>query len=144
MMRKYRPKQSPGRPRGDQRGATLLHNHARGRRRDLFVAVTATFLLLYVFGVIERGSRRLVRVDHDRDSIFVRSLDESIGILGLTELRTPPHPGGSLQRRTPHMALGPDVPDPPLVVVPAATPRTRHRIGERFSVRARSVLAFAS
>jgi hypothetical protein len=38
------------------------------------------------------------------------------------------------------MALGPGVPDPPLVLVRPATPPTRHRIGERLGVRARSVL----
>jgi hypothetical protein len=38
------------------------------------------------------------------------------------------------------MALGPGVPAPPSVVVQSATPLTRHRIGERFAVRARSVL----
>jgi putative transposase len=80
--------------------------------------VTATFRLLYVFVVIEHGSRRLVRVDvtahpgagwtlqqlrevvgfdnshpyllHDRDSIFARHLDESIGALGLKVLKSPP------------------------------------------------------
>jgi len=83
------------------------------------VAVTATFRLLYVFVVIEHGSRRVVRVAvtahptaawtlqqlrevvgfdrahqyliHDRDSIFARSLDESIGNLGLTVYKSPPH-----------------------------------------------------
>jgi transposase InsO family protein len=86
---------------------------------DFFVAVTATFRLLYVFVVIEHGSRRLVRVAvaahptaawtlhqlrevvgfdhasryliHDRGSIFARSFDESIGNLGLTALKSPPH-----------------------------------------------------
>jgi len=82
------------------------------------VAVTATFRLLYVFVVIEHGSRRLVRVAvtahpsaawtfqqlrevvgfdrarryliHDRDSIFAMSLDESIRNLGVTVLKSPP------------------------------------------------------
>jgi putative transposase len=81
--------------------------------------MTATFRLLYVFVVIEHGSRRLVRVDvtahpsaawtlqqlrdvvgighahryliHDRDSIFARHLDESIRALGLSVLKSPPH-----------------------------------------------------
>ena len=72
---------------------------------DFFVAVTATFRMLYVFDVIEHGSRRLVRVDvtahpsaewtlqqlrevvgyedryryliHDRDSIFAKHRDDS-------------------------------------------------------------------
>jgi putative transposase len=52
------------------------------------VAVTATFRLLYVFVVIEHGSRYLIR---DRDSIFARSLDESIRNLGLTAFKSPPH-----------------------------------------------------
>jgi len=86
---------------------------------DFFVAVTATFRLLYVFVVIEHGSRRVVRVAvtahptaawalqqlrevvgfdrthqyliHDRDSIFASSLDESIRNLGVTVLKSPPH-----------------------------------------------------
>lgn len=73
--------------------------------------------LLYVFVVIEHGSRRLVRVDvtahpradwtlqqlrdvvgfddthryllHDRDSIFAKHLDESIKALGLSVLKLP-------------------------------------------------------
>ena len=83
------------------------------------MAITATFRLLYVFVVIEHGRRRLVRVAvtvhpsaawtlqqlrevvgfdrarryliHDRDSIFARSLDDSIRHLGLTVLKSPPH-----------------------------------------------------
>jgi len=82
------------------------------------VAVTATFRLLYVLVVIHPGSRRLVHFNvtahptaawtlqqlreslsfehayryliHDRDSIFAKNLDESIGKLGLTVLRSPP------------------------------------------------------
>jgi len=41
----------------------------------------------------------------------------------------------------PHMALGPSVPDPPSEVVrPATAQLSRHRIGERFVVRARSLV----
>jgi hypothetical protein len=82
------------------------------------VAVTATFRLLYVFVVIEHGSRRLARVAvtahpsaawtlqqlrevvgfdharryliHDRDNIFARSLDKSIRNLGLIVLKSQP------------------------------------------------------
>jgi transposase InsO family protein len=205
-VRKYMPKRPPGRPRGDLRWSTFLHNHADAIVAcDFFLAVTATFKLLYVFVVIEHGSRRLVRVAvtahpsaastqqqlrevvgfdrahqyliHDRDSIFARSLDESIRNLGLTVLKSPPHSPkanaicerviGTIRRECldwmiplseshlrsilrawaghynhgrPHMALGPGVPDPPFVVVPPATPRTRHRLGERLEVRVRSVL----
>jgi len=85
---------------------------------DFFVAITATFRLLYVFVVIEHGSRRLLHVNvtpqptaewtlqqlreaigyedrhryliHDRDRIFAGSLDQSIVRLGLTVLKSPP------------------------------------------------------
>jgi transposase InsO family protein len=118
-IRKYMPKRPPGQPRGDQRWATFLKNHAKAMVAcDFFIAATATFRLLYVFVVIEHGSRRLARVAvtarpnaewtlqqlrevigyedaygyllHDRDSIFARHLDESIRALGLTVLKSPP------------------------------------------------------
>lgn len=118
-VRKYMLKPPAGQPRGDQRWATFLKNHAKAILAcDFFVAVTATFRLLYVFVVIEHGSRRLVRVDvtahpsadwtlqqmrevvgfedphryliHDRDSIFAKHLDESIKALGLNVLKSPP------------------------------------------------------
>jgi hypothetical protein len=114
-VRKYMPKRPPDRPRADQRWATFLRNHANAIVAcDFFVVVTATFRLLYVFVVIEHGSRRVLRVAvtahptaawslqqlrevvgfdrahqyliHDRDSIFARRLDESIRNLGLTVL----------------------------------------------------------
>jgi putative transposase len=63
-VRKNMPKRPDGQPRGDQRWSTFLKNHAKAIVAcDFFVAVTATFRLLYVFVVIEHGSRRLVRVD---------------------------------------------------------------------------------
>jgi transposase InsO family protein len=118
-VRKYMPKHPDAQPRGDQRWSTFLKNHAKAIVAcDFFVAVTATFRLLYVFVVIEHSSRGLVRVDvtthpsadwtlqqlrevigyeaayryliHDRDSIFARHLDESIRALGLTVLKSPP------------------------------------------------------
>jgi len=102
-VRKYLPKRPPGRPRGDLRWSTFLKSHARGVLAcDFFVAVTATFRMLYVFVVIEHGTRRLAHVNvtthpsaawtpqqlreviadaddheyliHDRDSIFARYL----------------------------------------------------------------------
>jgi putative transposase len=119
-VRKYMPKRPNGQPRADQRWSTFLKNHAQAIVAcDFFVAVTASFRLLYVFVVIEHGSRRLARVDvtahpsaewtlqqlrevvgfdvaqryliHDRDSIFSRHLDESIRALGLGVLKSPPH-----------------------------------------------------
>ena len=205
-VRKDLPKRPPGRPRGDQRWSTFLRKHAHAIvAGDCFVAVTVTFRLLYVFLVIEHGSRRLVRVAgtahasaawtlqqlrevvgvdrahryliHDRDRSFARSLDESIRNLGLTVLKSPPHSPkanaicerviGTMRRECldgliplseshlrsilrswvghynhgrPHRALGPGVPAPPSAAVPSATPRSRHRIGERLEVCGRSVL----
>jgi transposase InsO family protein len=118
-VRKYMPRQAPGRPRGDQRWSTFLRNHAEAIVAcDFFVAVTGAFRLLYVFVVIEHGSRRLIHFNvtahpsaawtlqqlrdavgypdrygyliHDRDSIFAKHLDESIGKLGMTVLKSPP------------------------------------------------------
>ena len=117
-VRKYMPRRSPGRPRGDQRWLTFLKNHAKSLIAcDLFVAVTATLRLLYVFVVIRHRSRRLVHFNmtehptaawtlqpwrhavgdedcfqylrHDRDSIFTKHLDESLSRLGLTVLKSP-------------------------------------------------------
>ena len=118
-VREYMPKPPSGQPRGDQRWATVLKNHAYAILTcGFFAAVTATFRLLYVFGIIEHGSRRLLRVDvtahpsaertlqqwreivgfddthryliHDRDSIFAKQLDESIKALGLNLLKSRP------------------------------------------------------
>ncbi len=115
---KYVPKRPGGGPRGDQRWSTFLRNHAKAILAcDFFVAVTATFRMLFVFVVIEHGTRRLAHVNvtadptaewtlqqlreaigegeghsyliHDRDSIYARHLDESNKALGLTVLKTP-------------------------------------------------------
>ena len=118
-VRKYMPKPRPGRPRGDQRWSTFLHNHAQAIIAcDFLVAVTATFRLVYVLVVMHHGSRRLLHLNvtthptaawtlqqlretmgfgdayryllHDRDSIFSISLDHSIAALGLLVLKSPP------------------------------------------------------
>jgi transposase InsO family protein len=47
-----------------------------------------------------------------------------------------PHYNGA----RPHMALGPGVPDPPLTDVDRPPPSSRHRRGETFVVRAKSIL----
>jgi len=117
-VRKYMPKRPPGLPRGDQRWSTFLKNHAAAILAcDFFVAVTATFRMLYVFVVIEHGTRRLMHVNvtahptvnwtlqqlrevvgdthnyryliHDRDSIFAKHLDDSIKAPGVEVLRSP-------------------------------------------------------
>jgi hypothetical protein len=84
---------------------------------DFFVAVTVSFRMLYVFVVMEHGTRQLLHLNatahptaawtlqqlrealgygdryryliHDRDTIFAKSLDESIRRLGLKILKTP-------------------------------------------------------
>ena len=51
-VNKYLPQRPRGRPRGDLRWSTFLRLHAHGIiASDFFVAVTATFRLLYVFVV---------------------------------------------------------------------------------------------
>jgi hypothetical protein len=48
----------------DQRWSTFLKNHAKAILAcDFFVAVTATFRMLYVFVVIEHGTRRLAHMN---------------------------------------------------------------------------------
>jgi putative transposase len=115
---KYIPKRSPGQPRDDQRWSTFLKNHAKAILAcDFFIAVTATFRMLYVFVVIEHGTRRLAHINvtaspsadwtlqqlrevvgnggghryliHDRDQIFAKHLDDSIRALGVEVLRSP-------------------------------------------------------
>jgi putative transposase len=115
---KYMPVRPPGQPRGDQRWCTFLKNHARAILAcDFFIAVTATFRMLYVFVVIEHGTRRLAHINvttnptadwtlqqlrevvgsggghryliHDRDRIFAKHLDDSIKALGVQVVRSP-------------------------------------------------------
>lgn len=117
-VRKYMPKRPPGRPRGDQRWATFLHNHALAIVAcDFCVVATATFRLLYILVVMEHGTRRILHCNvtahptaewtlhqlreafpsdhqyrfliHDRDSIFSQALDKSIRNLRLRVLKTP-------------------------------------------------------
>jgi putative transposase len=123
-VRKYLLRSPRGRPRGDLRWSTFLRTHAQGILAcDFFVAVTASFRLLYVFVVIEHSSRRLLHLNvtghpsaawtlqqlrevvglqsqhrfliHDRDCIFSAELDRSIAALGITVLESAP--------RTPQM-----------------------------------------
>jgi transposase InsO family protein len=115
---KYLSKRPRGQPRGDLSWSTFLKNHATAILAcDFFIAVTANFRMLYVFVVIEHGSRRLAHVNvtahpsadwtlqqlreaigdkdehkyliHDRDRIFAKRLDDSIRALGLEVLRSP-------------------------------------------------------
>jgi transposase InsO family protein len=105
-------------PDCQQRWLTFIHNHAKGIVAcDFFVVVTATFRTLYVFVIMELGSRRILNqnvtahptaewtlqqlrealpgdhpyrfVIHDRDSIFSKALDQGVTDLGIRVLRTP-------------------------------------------------------
>ena len=72
------------RPRGDLRWSTFLRLHAQGIIAcDFFVAVTATFRLLYVFVVIEHRSRRLIHCNvtaHPSAAWTLQQLREAIGL----------------------------------------------------------------
>ena len=101
-----------------QRWMTFVRNHAQAILAcDFFVVVTARFRILYVFVVMEVGSRRLMHfnvtdhptaawtlqqlreviageqpyrfVNHDRDSIYSRQLDSAVQALGVNVLKTP-------------------------------------------------------
>jgi transposase InsO family protein len=103
---------------GSQAWRTFVLNHARSVLAcDFFVTVTAGFSLLYVFVVLEVGTRRILHwnvtdhptaewtaqqfrmvvsgdpshrfVLHDHDSIYSEGVDRTISAMGLTVLKTP-------------------------------------------------------
>jgi putative transposase len=105
-------------PDPKQRWLTFVHNHAKVIVAcDFFVVVTATLRTLYVFVIMELGTRRILHqnvtdhptaewtlqqfrealpgdhgyrfVIHDRDSIFSTRLDQAVTDLGVRVLRTP-------------------------------------------------------
>lgn len=109
---------SPKRPAPRQRWITFVRNHAKATiASDFFVVVTATFQLVYVFLIMEVGTRRIRHVHvtrhptaewtlqqfreyitggegykfiiHDRDDIYSKDLDASLKTFGLRVLRTP-------------------------------------------------------
>jgi len=109
----------PKRPKAPtQRWMTFVRNHAKAIiAADFLIVVTATFRLVYVLVIMEIGTRRVLHFNvsqhptaewtlqqfrecvsgdedygfiiHDRDSIYSRELDSSLGTLGLKVLRTP-------------------------------------------------------
>ena len=105
-------------PDPKQRWLTFVHNHAQVIVAcDFFVVVTATFRTLYVFVMMELGTRRILHhnvtahptaewtlqqfrealpgehayrfVIHDRDSIFSKEVDQQLAAMGLQVLKTP-------------------------------------------------------
>jgi len=118
-VRRYMPPRTTPRSRpGSQAWSTFVRNHARAVLAcDFFVAVTATFRMVYVFVVLDVGTRRIMHwnttehptaewtaqqfrmivagdeahryVIHDRDSIYSEGVDRTLAAMGLTVLRTP-------------------------------------------------------
>jgi transposase InsO family protein len=103
---------------GSQAWNSFVRNHARAVLAcDFFVTVTATFRVLYIFVVMEVGTRRILHwnvtdhptaewtiqqfrmvvpgdqshryVVHDHDSIYSEGVDRAIAEMGLTVLKTP-------------------------------------------------------
>ena len=118
-VRRYIPEaRPPGNREPRQRWASFVRNHAEAILAcDFFVSVTASFRLLYMFVIMEVGSRRLLHFNvtahpsaewtrqqfreavsgegrhrfliHDRDSIYSPALDSGLRCMGLTLLKTP-------------------------------------------------------
>src|SRR6516225_5449715 len=116
---KYLRKDGPVRtPDPKQRWLSFVRNHAKVMVAcDFFVVITATFRTLYVFVVIEIGSRQILHYNvtahptaawtlqqlrealpgdhpyrfliHDRDRIFAKEVDQDLANLGVRVLRTP-------------------------------------------------------
>ncbi len=116
---RYMRRPIPFRPRSSsQRWCTFLRNHAREALAcDFFVTVTATFRIVYVFVVLEIGTRRLLHwnvtehptcewtaqqfrsfrtgeeayrfVVHDRDAVFSSAVDNVLQSMNLCVLKTP-------------------------------------------------------
>src|SRR5947207_5224365 len=117
-VRRYRPTEPKHPGMTSQRWMTFVRNHAKAIIAcDFFIVVTATFRLVYVFVIMEIGTRRILHFNttchptaewmlqqfrecvtgeepykfiiHDRDSIYSKELDSSLRSLGLRVLRTP-------------------------------------------------------
>jgi transposase InsO family protein len=118
-VRCYLPKDPQrGRSAPSQRWMTFVRNHAQAIVAcDFFIAVTATFRILYVFVVMEIGRRRIIHLNvtanptaewtlqqfrevitgeqpyrfiiHDRDSIYSSAVDSTLRSSGLAVLKTP-------------------------------------------------------
>jgi putative transposase len=117
-VRRYMPSRPTRRTRETQAWSTFIRNHAEAVLAcDFFVAVTATFRMLYVFVVMEIGTRRILHcnvtahptaewtaqqlrmiipgsqahrfVIHDRDTIYSEGVDRTLAAMGLTVLKTP-------------------------------------------------------
>jgi len=118
-VRRYMPLDSGPRKRvPSQRWMTFVRNHAQAILAcDFFIVVTASFRFLYVFVLMEVGTRRIAHFNvtahptaawtlqqfrevitgdqpqrfliHDRDSIFSSELDAALKAMDLRILKTP-------------------------------------------------------
>jgi putative transposase len=118
-IRRYMPDiAGPWNGVSSQRWMTFVRNHAHGILAcDFFVSVTASFRLLYVFVILEVGTRRIAHFNvtahptaewtlqqfrevmtveqtqhfliHDRDSIYSSDFDSGLKAMGLRILKTP-------------------------------------------------------
>ena len=117
-VRAYWPIKDPGSFRQSQNWSTFVRNHARGLLAcDFMVGVTARFRILYIFVVMEIGSRRILHCNvtpyptaewtmqqlreaipsdheyrvliHDRHATFSAELDAAVASLGLKVVKTP-------------------------------------------------------
>jgi putative transposase len=117
-VRRYMPARPPRATRGTQTWSTFVRNHARSALAcDFFVVVTTTFRMMYVFVVLEVGTRRIRHwnvtahptaswtaqqfrmivagdqahrfVIHDRDTIYSEGVDRTLAAMGLIVLKTP-------------------------------------------------------
>jgi putative transposase len=117
-VRRYMPSHPPRPNQGTEAWSTFVRNHARSvLATDFFVVVTASFRVLYVFVVLEVGTRRILHwnvtdhptahwtaqqcrmivpgdqahrfVVHDRDTIYSEGVDRTLEAMGLVVLRTP-------------------------------------------------------
>jgi len=118
-VEKYLRQGGPRRtPDPKQRWLTFVRNHAKVILAcDFFVVITASFRILYIFVVLELGTRRILHhnvtahptaewtlqqfretlagehpyrfVIHDRDSIYSKALDQGLTNLGVRVLRPP-------------------------------------------------------
>jgi transposase InsO family protein len=118
-VRRYMP--PDGRPHdrvSSQRWSTFVRNHADATiASDFFVTITASFRMLFVFVVLDVGTRRILHwnatehptaartvqqfraitpgdqpqrfVIHDRDSIYSSAVDGALAAMGLTVMKTP-------------------------------------------------------
>lgn len=117
-VRRYMPAGPPRGRMGTQAWRAFIRNHLQATlASDFFVVVTATFRVLYVFVVLEVGTRRILHwnvtahptaewtaqqfrmivtgdqphrfVIHDRDTIFSEGVGATLAAMGLTVLTTP-------------------------------------------------------